>query len=126
MIRKSLVKVKNQRSDSASHLPWVLDVESRVWSLNLVAGMIEILVWDGRSRSLIWPWFNGFRCQIVGEKTIDIEFPGVSDAEEAKQLAAQKTIFFVHQVGSELGLWKKKIKMTVTEPVVLFEGKSNP
>src|SRR3989338_2091789 len=73
---------------SASRFHWELeDAARQIWKLCLASGMIEIGIWDGRVKPILWPWFDGFRCQIVGEKTIDLEFPGVTSPEEAKQLA---------------------------------------
>lgn len=103
-------------------LNWVLeDGQFNLWKLFLVGGLIEISIWDGRLNPILWPYFDGFRCQINGEKTIDLTFPGVVDTEEAKRLAVSHFLNVMHQIGAELSLWPKEVDVPMTGESVLFQ-----
>ncbi|HVN26259.1 MAG TPA: hypothetical protein VMT99_01215 [Candidatus Paceibacterota bacterium] len=104
---------------------WRFEADDDLWTLDLVSGLIEVSIWDGRRRPILWPWFDGFRCQISGEKSVDLEFPGVTSADEAKRLAVQEVMNVLHQAGSELGFWAKKTDVKVTEPIVLLSTRAH-
>jgi hypothetical protein len=122
-MKKIAGKSKLQPTGVMPILPWVLkNKKVEEWELKLVGGVIEVSIWNGRISPIVWSWFDGFRCQISGEETIDIEFPNVQ-VGEAKRLAVEHVIGLVQQLGAELGLWEKRVEMNITGASVIFRGK---